>query len=93
MRPIFLRRDESANAAWLFLLVALGLCAIASGSFYLGMVWKDALYAEAARIEAQKPKRASPATFKPLLSCSKHDAIEYARICRARERMTAVGAP
>lgn len=79
------------NAATVLLLVAAGLVLVAVGSFVCGMEWSDLRHREAARIEAAKPKRAQPATFAPLLKCDKHDLIEYARVCRARDRMTKVG--
>lgn len=79
------------NFAFFFLLCALGLCAVAACSFVAGMEWANALHKEAARVEAQKPKRAQPATFTPLLGCKTNDLIEYQRICAARRRMSAVG--
>ena len=90
-RPIFLNDDLAAarrSFAFFFLLCALGLCLVAALGFYCGMEFGVALRKEAERMEAQKPKRASPATFRPNIFC---DREEYGRICRARARMTAVG--
>ncbi len=82
--------EAKLNTAFLILIVVfIGLCALVT-SFVAGMEFQAHLYKEALRMESQKPKRAQPATFRPNIFC---DRTEYARICRARERMTLVGAP
>lgn len=93
-RLIFLRRDSDANTA--FILVAvIGLSfACLGGSFWAGLEFQTALYREAARIEAAKPKRASvPVPAANILQCpvSRAGIEEYYRTCRARERMAKIG--
>lgn len=98
-RHIFVGMDDAAMArrSLLFTLIAgvFLICTLAGASFLAGYEargWADSQERKA-KAALGNPKRAEPATYTPLLSCSKHDLIEYARTCRARDRMSKVGAP
>lgn len=98
-KHIFVGMDDASRArrclvftilVGLFLIVTL-----AASSFFAGYEargWADS-QARKAKAELGNPKRAEPATYTPLLSCTKDGLQEWHRTCRARERLTKVGAP
>ena len=72
-------------------IVVLFLLGVLVGSSFLaGYEYRSYLAVEERKAELMRPKKATPATFVPLLDCNARGYVEFRRTCGARARMAEV---